>query len=236
MALANLSALRGQIAQWAASRQCALLGGYVGDGGAVTLTGLAGNATVDGLREGLNSFAPPGQANWHVQGLDPIFCQTLNTMRPLVPAFGSTGGPKLGLQMADGRTRLHDGEEVRVRLVMPDFPSNLRVDYVAHDGSVQHLYPQIADPRNRIAADPQHTYSPGQTVNLANPAWQIAEPYGTDMIIAVASSQPLLDRPRSNNAEKADVYLRDLQSAIDSARQRGASIAGAAITLEALPK
>jgi eukaryotic-like serine/threonine-protein kinase len=46
--------------------------------------------------------------------------------------------------MADGKTRLQDGEQIRMRLVMPDFPGRLRVDYLAHDGSVQHLYPQLA--------------------------------------------------------------------------------------------
>jgi hypothetical protein len=56
------------------------------------------------------------------------------------------------------------------------------------------------------------------------------------MIIAVASSEPLFDRPRPVNAETADVYLRDLQSAIDTLRRRGARLAGAAVTLEALPK
>ena len=55
------------------------------------------------------------------------------------------------------------------------------------------------------------------------------------MIIAVASSEPLFDRPRPGNAEPAEVYLRDLQAAIDTLRQRGARLAGAALTLEALP-
>ena len=60
--------------------------------------------------------------------------------------------------------------------------------------------------------------------------------YGTDMIIAVASSEPLFDRARPGNTETADVYLRDLQAAIDTLRRRGAQLAGAAATLEALPK
>jgi hypothetical protein len=64
----------------------------------------------------------------------------------------------------------------------------------------------------------------------------ISEPYGTDMIIAVASSDPLFDRPRPANAETAGVYVRDLQAAIDAVQQRGARVAGAAVTLEALPK
>ena len=62
----------------------------------------------------------------------------------------------------------------------------------------------------------------------------IGEPYGTDMIIAVASSEPLFDRPRPGNTETADVYLRDLQSAIDALSRRGARLAGAAVTLEAV--
>jgi hypothetical protein len=56
------------------------------------------------------------------------------------------------------------------------------------------------------------------------------------MITAVASSEALFDKPRPSNAEAAEVYLRDLQAAIDAAQQRGAKLAGAAVTLEALPK
>ncbi len=115
-------------------------------------------------------------------------------------------------------------------------PVACTVDYIAHDGSVQHLYPQLADPKNGIAADPPHSYAPGERVNLGHPSWVISEPYGTDMIIAVASSDPLFDRPRPANAETAGVYVRDLQAAIDAVQQRGARVAGAAVTLEALPK
>ncbi len=234
--MASLAGLRHQVADWVSSRSCAALGGEVSDDGAVTVSGLAGNQAIDDLRSGVASFASPTQIDWRVSGVDQVFCPALNAVGPLVPRFGAVGGPRLGLQMADGRTRLHDGERVRVRLTMPDFNSRLRVDYVAHDGSVQHLYPQLADPKNKISADAPRTYAPGESVNLGDPAWTISEPYGTDIIIAVASSDPLFDRPRPGNAESADAYLRDLLAAIDNLRQRGAHLAGAAVTLEALPK
>jgi eukaryotic-like serine/threonine-protein kinase len=236
LAAVSQEGLRRQIAQWVSSRNCALLAGDVRDGGSVSLSGLAGNRVVEDLRQGIAAFVPPGQIDWRVTGVDPVFCPTLDALRPAEPAFGVVGGPRLGLQMADGKTRLHDGEPVRVRLVMPDFASRLYVDYIAHDGSVQHLYPQLADPKNGIAADPPHSYAPGERVNLGHPSWVISEPYGTDMIIAVASSDPLFDRPRPANAETANVYVRDLQAAIDAVQQRGARVAGAAVTLEALPK
>ena len=104
---------------------------------------------------------PPGQIDLHVAGVNRVFCPALTALHPITPAFGVSGGPRLSLQMADGKTRLHDGEPVRVRLVMPDFAGRLRVDYMAHDGSVQHLYPQLADPKNAIAADPSRTFAPG---------------------------------------------------------------------------
>jgi serine/threonine-protein kinase len=236
LAMAGVAGLRSQIAQWASGRSCALLGGDVRDGGAVALSGLAGNRVVDELRQSLATFVSPSQIDWRVNGVDQVFCPALDALHPVVPTFGATNGPRLGLQMADSKTRLHDGEQVRVRLAMPDFAGHLRVDYVAHDGSVQHLYPQLADPANRITADPSRTFTQGERVSLGHPSWTISEPYGTDMIIAVASSEPLFDHPRPGNAEKVDVYLRDLQTAIDNARQRGVRLAGAAVTLDALPK
>ncbi|HEY7579038.1 MAG TPA: protein kinase [Acetobacteraceae bacterium] len=236
VAIASLDALRRQIAQWANSRSCAVLGGDLADDGVLALNGYAGNRSVEELRQELGSFVTPGQVEWRVVGVEQVFCQALNLLHPIAPGFAATGQPRLGLQMADGKARLHDGEHIRVRLAMPDFPARLRVDYLTHDGTVQHLYPQLADPKFGIAADPPRTWHAGEQVDLGNPVWAIGEPYGTDMIIAVASSDPLFERPRPSNAELADDYLRDLQAATDALRQRGARLAGAAVTLEALPK
>jgi serine/threonine-protein kinase len=232
----SLGNLRTQIAQWATEQHCALLGGAVGDSGAVTLAGYAGDTSVDQMRQGLASLAPNAQLNWQVNGVNQVFCPALDLLRPTVPAFGATGVSRLLLQMADNKTQLHDGQQVRVHLAMPDFAGRLRVDYIGHDGSVQHLYPQIADPKNGITADAPRTWNASQIVDLSNPVWTIGPPYGTDMIIAVASSQPLFERSRPQNGETAATYLRDLQAAIDSARQHGERLAGAAITLDALPK
>ncbi len=236
VAIAGLTALRGRIADWASNQRCALLGGNLGDGGTVDMSGFAGSQTIDALRQGVATIVPPGQVDWRVHGVDQVFCPALNALHPFVPAFASTGGARLGLQMADGRSGLRDGEQVRLRLVMPDFASRLRVDYLVHDGTVGHLYPQIADPALQITADAPRTFTPDETVNLSHPSWTITPPYGTDMIIAVASSQPLFDRPRPSNGETADVYLRALQTALERAHQRGDAIAAAAITLDALPK
>src|SRR3954469_2379195 len=63
--------------------------------------------------------------------LTALFLQALNA--------NPAAGPAMAL------AALHDGQRIRPRLIMPDFPSYLRVDYITHDGDVQHLYPQVSD-------------------------------------------------------------------------------------------
>jgi serine/threonine protein kinase len=230
----GLGVMRRQIAQNISSRRCALLGGDLTDSGSVALSGFAGSSVVEDLRLGIDGITSPNGIDWRVTGVDPVFCPALDALRPTVPAFG-TGGFQLGLHMADGKTRLRDGEPIRLQIVMPGFASWLRVDYIAHDKSVQHLYPQLAEQKNAIKADTPRIYRPDELVDLGHPSWLVGPPYGTDMIIAVASSEPLLSRPRPRNAETADVYLRELQAAINNAWQHGARLAGAATTLETLP-
>ena len=79
-----------------------MLGGEVGDSGSVTVNGLAGNGSVEGLRQGLMSFVPPGQIDFRVAGVDRVFCPALTALHPIVPAYGASGGSRLGLQM-DGK-------------------------------------------------------------------------------------------------------------------------------------
>jgi len=113
----------------------------------------------------------------------------------------------------------------------------MRVDYLDRQGNVQHLYPLLADPSQHVVADPPRVFDPGEAISLGqpgpnNPGWQVDEPYGTDVIIAIASEDALFDRPRPTNIEKAAVYLRDLRRALEAARSRGARVTATAMPLE----
>jgi serine/threonine protein kinase len=234
IALAGLDAMRRQIAQYIATRRCVLIGGDISDNGSVAFFGLAGSSVVDGLRQSIDGITSPNDIDWRVNGVDPVFCPALDALHPAMPTFGN-GGFQLGLQMAGGKTRLRDGEPIRLQLVMPSFTSWLRVDYIANDKSVQHLYPQRAEQKNAIKADLPRPYGAGEPIDLGDPAWLVGPPYGTDMVIAVASSEPLFSHPRPRNEESAEIYLRDLQAAINNAAQHGARLAGVAMILETLP-
>ena len=135
-------------------------------------------------------------------GVNPVFCAALNALRPVTASFGLPGASRLGLQMAEGKTHCTTATGPAAS-GHAGLPARLRVDYISHDGNVQHLYPQLADPKDGIVADPPRLFGPGETVNLGHPAWSVSEPYGTDMVIAVASSELLFDRARPANAETA---------------------------------
>jgi hypothetical protein len=56
------------------------------------------------------------------------------------------------------------------------------------------------------------------------------------MIIAIASSQPLFEKPRPANIEAAKDYLRALKEAVEAARRRNVTLAGNALLVDTVPK
>jgi serine/threonine-protein kinase len=226
-------------AQITATARCAFIGGSVRDNGEAVLTGIAGAGAQDEIRQAAMSRSVPGTIQWRVATAAPVFCPALSLLQSIAPPFGSAD-PRVGLALANDRTVLHDGDRIQPRLVMPDFAGYLRVDYIAHDGTVQHLYPQVADSTGAVA-DKVHVLVPGEQVSLGNPAagqpaWEVAPPFGTDMIIAVASTQPLFARPRSSNVEPVADYLRDMDSAVQAVRGGGGKLVGGALLVDALAK
>ena len=92
-------------------------------------------------------------------------------------------------------------EYVLPSVMMADFEGEIHVDYLDRQGIVVHLYPQLEDPDQHVIADPPHLFQPGEHISLGQPSptnrgWQVVEPYGTDVILAVATADPLFDRPR----------------------------------------
>jgi len=241
VAAIGLGSLRREIEQVLSGAPCALVDGTVQDSGTVTVTGMAGRSAYDALRHDVSDLAGSHALDWRVQGVDPVFCDALAAIRPVTPLAGA---PDVGLRLAlaGGRTALRDGEYIQPRVTMPGFSGRLRVDYLAHDGSLVHLYPTAADPQDHYVAVPARTLRPSETLELGNPGaghpqWQVGPPYGTDMIIAVASSAPLLASPPGPNQEDngAD-YMRRLGRAIEAALKGGASVSGAVLPVDTLPK
>jgi hypothetical protein len=238
--MADLHTLRQQVAQALAKAPCTLANGLVQDSGAVTISGYASSANVQSLQQQLAGVSRGAPLDWRVQGIDPVFCTALEVLRP-ISAQG--GGPISGLSvtLAGGQTTLHDGDRIMPRITMPDFAGVVRVDYLEHDSSLTHLYPTPADPKNHILARPQTRLPPGAPLSIGEggptlPEWVVGSPYGTDMIIVVASSVPLQMKTAPNGADDAGPYLRELAAGIARVRQAGGQVAGTLLLLDTLAK
>jgi len=228
-----------ELARAVSGMRCALVDGATNADGAV-LRGVAASGSEARLRALLAERRATGRLDWQVHDTDPAFCRTLDLLRPLGPPFDADG-PRVRLTLADDRLVLREGDAIRPRIIMPAFSAYLAVDYIAHDGTVQHLYPQVDDPRQGIKADPVRVFAPSEWVNLGDPApgqrgWEASEPFGRDMIITIASSRPLFASPRPGNTETAEIYLRALEQALRSLQQAGAEAAVAAIPVQVMAR
>jgi hypothetical protein len=145
-------------------------------------------------------------------------------------------------------TRLRKDDTMVLRLVMPDFPGYVQVDYLASDGSIGHLLADDGTSQSVLTPDgmkrlgPSHRYAAGETVMVGEPdpahgfaGWAVDEPYGTDMVIAIASGAPLRATPPPVG-ETSVVYFRDLRAALEQAEANGVSLSGQAVLLETVPR
>ena len=234
------TAMLQQIAKTLHAAHCALADLATPDTGGVAMDGMADATAAASLRQQLDAVTGALPVAWHVRTIDPVFCPVLDLLRPISPLAG-VPGHGVGLTLAGDRTALQDGEAILPRLTMPDFSGELRVDYFAHDGTLAHLYPTVADPAAKLNAQASRKLAAGEHLSLGDPGpgrpqWQSGEPYGTDMIIAVASSVPLRVAAPRNAEEKGETYLATLRRAIEQARAAGARVSGTLLLVDAVPK
>ncbi|MDB5511134.1 MAG: hypothetical protein JWR08_617, partial [Enterovirga sp.] len=107
----------------------------------------------------------------------------------------------VGTTNQPGLKRLAGGEALSLGLGAPEFDSYLYVDHFSVDGRVTHLLPTDR-PDNFFKADTGFRLGPGGYGRraIASP------PYGLDLVVVVAASEPLLVRPRPIQ-EDAAPYL-----------------------------
>jgi hypothetical protein len=117
------------------------------------------------------------------------------------------GGATLRLNAGSGKGGdLAAGDTLMVDVATPDFQSYVTVDYFVLDGHVVHLLPNAAAREN--LAPPRYTATVGSLGN-----WVIGPPFGTEMLVLVATPVPLFDALRPD-AEDGTAYLRALDDSL----------------------
>lgn len=97
-------------------------------------------------------------------------------------------------------TELSQGDHLLLNVYTPDYDSYIYIDYYRSDGTVVHLVPKI----NTAA-----TLTPASSSFLSSDrgnSWKINKPYGEDMLVVMASYNPLIPI-RQVQVEPAQDYL-----------------------------
>jgi hypothetical protein len=123
--------------------------------------------------------------------------------------------PPLG---AGGDGRLTEGEDVVITFDGVPDRSFLYVSYVQRDGTVVHLPPQWLDGMGRRLVYPI--------------GYAVTPPFGREMIVALASPEPLFPGLRPNEQPAAE-YVAALQEELDRV---GSRVAVTHAFLETLPR
>ncbi len=206
---------------------CTLPSATSGPGGTVTITGLAGvGAPAAALRQAVEAAGPAG-TDWRVASFDGPYCPVLDLLRG-VPGAASAG---LSLAQDGGPAPLEDNQTIALHATMPGFSGYLHMAYIQHNESVSPLVPgpdypvQTYPARTSIALGQPHKGSPG---------WVVGPPFGTDMVVAVASTAPLFAKALPDD-QTLTAYLSGLQSAMEAVRRRGGTVAVAAVVLDTRP-
>ncbi|WP_158743537.1 serine/threonine-protein kinase [Acidisphaera sp. L21] len=224
------SAIRSTLAAALPGLQCTLVSSEVSESGVATVTGLVSTGSAEATLRQVTLASEPRSTNWQLATFDGPYCPVLDTLRAIADRPGS-GPRRMHMALADGRRALRDNAVIALGTTMPDFAGHLQIDYVQHDGTLVHLTPG--------AGYPDITYTAGQRSEFGRPrsgfqGWTVGPPFGTDMIVAIASTAPLFAQARPET-EPVDAYLRDLRAAADNLRRRGGSLAVDAIVIDTQP-
>ncbi len=217
-------ALRRAVAAAVAGADCAVVAGEVArQGGTVTLRGVIGQGKPEqDVRRAIRDAAPTATIDWGLGVAEGPYCGALNLVRAYARPFGEPGGVQLGLK--DGRTSLLADERVQIRTTLSDFPAYVQIDYLMNDGTVAHLQKSAAGSATAPARSVTELFG-----------GEVGPPFGTDLVLAIASSAPLFAKEQVLS-ETAEDYLRALRAALEQAGRGKARLAAGALLVRTSPR
>ena len=175
-----------------------------GDAGKYAIAGyLAQGRTAVLMAPEVKDFFDSHAVELRVTEVEPNLCAALDTIAQ-APSVGSTGDSMI-LRGATGaeKDRFLAGDHLVIEIPPREEDRFIAVDYFQHDGQVLHLLPGGGSRVQLLKAQ--------QPLVLADPNWQIGEPFGQDMVVVLSSPRRLFEVERPF-LEQASDYVADLKS------------------------
>lgn len=192
---------------------CALVGVET-TGGRLLVSGtVAGERAETAVRETVEPLAAGWDHGFDLATADAQFCAPLGSVATALDANRGLAEP-LTVSMLEGPA-LNAGDPLMLEIRAPARPVQVQVDYFTIDGSVVHLLPNPSDSAIALAAGASRRLGErGEDGKAgAGRSWTIGPPYGTEMLLTIATAEPLFATPRPEQEPVAD-YLAALADAL----------------------
>lgn len=200
----------------AVSPECGLLAAAT-DETSITVAGVLRRGQERMVQGMLDAFGVPAKAvRLRLDPFEGPYCGVLSTVRMYAGVPPPDAPPRIALL---GARPLPEGERLRFWVEMPDWPAHLNVFFLTVSDEVGSL---VADPQPRPV---------GASVLFEDPRWKVAAPFGTELLLVVASETPLFERRRPA-VEKLEDFAAALTAALQRARRATARVAARATVVE----
>ncbi len=180
---------------------CSLIQASV-DGGVVSLEGYAKERDITRLKGDLGALAGVSRVDVEITPISDEKCDIIEVVSPFW--FGNRK-LELGtsIRPKNETGQFVEGESLILDIRTPSYDSYVNVDYYSLDGGVVHMVPSPRLTSNQAPANYQATIG-----DLGE--WTVVEPFGTEMIVLLATPEPLFDSLRKEY-EPTSQYLADLK-------------------------
>lgn len=188
-------------------------------GGRLLVSGtVAGGQAETEVRETVEALAAGWDHGFDLANADAQFCAPLGSVAMALDANRGLAEP-LAAHVLEGPD-LSAGDPLVLEIQAPARPVQLQVDYFTIDGSVVHLLPNPSDGGAALAAGASRRLGEkagGEKAGEGKPQsgryWTIGPPFGTEMLLTIATAAPLFPTPRPEQEPAAD-YLAALTDAL----------------------
>lgn len=187
---------------------CAVLNASI-VAGTVNLSGYVYEPNaIEQVKNALGSLQGVAGVNVDVNRMNELQCRLVNFFSEYLTANRRT--PRgVAIRSRDPDAKFVKDERLIVDLKSPDRRTYIYVDYFSLDGGVVHLMPSPAVKRNRMAANDARTLGD----RPSNGEWVVGKPFGTELIVALSTPEPLFG-DRRKEVETAADYLRALEQSL----------------------
>jgi hypothetical protein len=201
------------------------------DAEGIRVTGFVGSQqSLDQLKASIRSLESVGDVTFQVVVTTPSFCEMLQVSLPLhernsVEAAGASIG-------VDGSAVvLQEGDKVILKASAPNFENYVYIIYMQEDGKLLNLVPSRGQANNRRSAN--EAFSIGDQPD--QPSFTVSPPYGDDLVMLVASSEPLFSTPRPL-IEEGSRFAGELKRSVDAVLSRGGKVVADLVFLRTSPR